>query len=804
MIKSKKNENMPRAAKMASDRQTGENMFTGILNGKASPVKVDYRVYVKGDTEHGDLPAESLRDGKGLNIEPPEFYDRAVRVAIAFSEECYVDSIVIGVKGTGATLIRVLDAEGVNVFAEHRAETGRFIIPGEIALVVASELREFIIEIESSFAIISFDSLDIHGAVYDEREIFPLPSKSAMSDTRRPVRDFRGVKTTSPIGEVAAAVLCEKLEEVTGYNPGRDGDGFVLLEDPTIMENGYRLEVEDRVVISASDERGFVIGVEALIKLLDDGTIPEGRIDDHPCMNFRGVHLYLPAENEYDFAKRLVKYLLSPMGYNYIILEFGAGMRFDSHPEINKAVDRIKKLAGEEKLPPFPHAAVGGDHAVDKATVRDFIEYVRSFGIDVIPEVQSLGHVQTLTVTYPDIAEIPEGEESAAKIDENAADIPPAKIYPHCYCPSNEKSYKILFDILDEILDVVRPRKFVHMGHDEVYQIGVCPVCKKKNPADLYAADVIRYHDYLKARGLRMMIWSDMLQPVTKYRTAAAIDKLPKDIVLLDFIWYFHTDKDIEDNLLSRGFDVVMGNMYSSHYPRFSRRAAKSGITGAELSTWTATNEESLGRLGKLYDILYSANMMWHGQGYDEHLRELYDLMIRKIMPALRDSLHGSVAPSHTKGAVKEETVMTGEHRWEPSVDSDGRFRSIIFSHATTNSITKPAWSEKSGDFARVGRYLIKYTDGSETHLNIVYGINIGYAGVRQNAPSEYIYYRHCGYFFTYFTDSETVTVPDGKIKTTYKYEWVNPHPEKHLRAVELVDTTPQVAVTVKGIEIVK
>ena len=48
------------------------------------------------------------------------------------------------------------------------------------------------------------------------------------------------------------------------------------------------------------------------------------------------------------------------------------------------------------------------------------------------------------------------------------------------------------------------------------------------------------------------------------------------------------------------------------------------------------------------------------------------------------------------------------------------------------------------------------------------------------------------------------MTVPDGKIKTPYKYEWVNPHPEKHLRAVELVDTTPQVAVTVKGIEIVK
>lgn len=779
-------------------------MFTGNLAGKSSPVNADYRIYVKENPERGDLPAESLRDGKGLKIEPPEFYDRTVCVAASLSEKCYVDSILLSLASGGATLIRVLDAEGVNVLAEHRAETGRHIIPGEIDLVVATEMREFIIEIESPFETISVTNLDIHGAVYDEREIFPLPFKSAISDTRRPVRDFRGVKTTSSVGEVAAAVLCEKLEEATGYNPGRDGDGFVLLEDPTIMENGYRLEIDGRVVISASDERGFVIGVEALIKLLCDGTIPEGRIDDHPCMNFRGVHLYLPAENEYDFAKRLVKYLLSPMGYNYVILEFGAGMKFDSHPEINETVDRMKKLANEGKLPPFPHAAVGGNHAVDKATVRDFIEYIRSFGIDVIPEVQSLGHVQTLTVTYPDIAEIPDGEEVAAKIDENTADIPPAKIYPHCYCPSNEKSYKILFDILDEILDVVRPRKFVHMGHDEVYQIGVCPVCRKKNPADLYAADVIRYHDYLKSRGLRMMVWADMLQPVSPYLTTAAINKLPKDIVLLDFIWYFHVDKDIEDNLLSHGFDVVMGNMYSSHYPRFSTRAGKRGIAGAEVSMWTGTNEESLGRLGKLYDMVYSANMMWHGQGYDEHLRELYDLMIRKIMPALRDSLHGSVAPSHTKCVGKEETVMTGEWRWEPSVDSDGRFRSIIFSHATENRLTKPSWSEKLGDLARVGRYLIKYTDGSETHMNIVYGFNIGYAGVRQGAPSEYIYYRHCGYFFTYFTDSDTVTEPDGRIKTTYRYEWVNPYPEKRLRAIELVDTDPLAAVSVSGIEIVK
>ena len=92
-----------------------------------------------------------------------------------------------------------------------------------------------------------------------------------------------------------------------------------------------------------------------------------------------------------------------------------------------------------------------------------------------------------------------------------------------------------------------------------------------------------------------MMIWGDMLQPVTKYLTPPAVDLIPKDIVLLDFIWYFHLDKDIEDHLLERGFKVIMGNMYSSHYPRYEARRSKKGILGAEVSTW-ARAESPLSR----------------------------------------------------------------------------------------------------------------------------------------------------------------------------------------------------------------
>jgi hypothetical protein len=95
-----------------------------------------------------------------------------------------------------------------------------------------------------------------------------------------------------------------------------------------------------------------------------------------------------------------------------------------------------------------------------------------------------------------------------------------------------------------------------------------------------------------------------MIQPVTKYQTPDAIDMIPKDIVMLDFIWYFHLGKDIEDNLLEKGFDVLVGNLYSSHFPRYESRIRKEGIHGGQISAWVATNETSLQQEGKFYDRL--------------------------------------------------------------------------------------------------------------------------------------------------------------------------------------------------------
>ena len=96
--------------------------------------------------------------------------------------------------------------------------------------------------------------------------------------------------------------------------------------------------------------------------------------------------------------------------------------------------------------------------------------------------------------------------------------MPPDKFYKDSYCPSNEKSYSIVFDLIDEIVEVVRPTEYVHMGHDEVYTMGTCPLCKDKDHSDLYASDVNKLYNYLASKNLKMMIWGDMLHNVTKYK----------------------------------------------------------------------------------------------------------------------------------------------------------------------------------------------------------------------------------------------------------------------------------------------
>ncbi|NLD88266.1 MAG: family 20 glycosylhydrolase, partial [Clostridiales bacterium] len=553
----------------------------------------------------------------------------------------------------------------------------------------------------------------------------------------------------------------------------------------------------------------LLYGCEAFFSLITGGTIPTCEISDKPFKEMRGFHMMLPPRDQLEFAKRVFRYVLLPMRYNQIFLEFAGGMRFDRHPEISEGWLQGNKAAADGLQPKFPHGTVAGGGLLEKDEVRDLVEYAKSLGFEVIPEVQSFGHVQYITYAHPEIAEIDEDLDNEIH-DTRASDQPPDVFYYHSYCPMHDKSYEIIYDIIDEIVEVVKPERYVHMGHDEIYQIGLCSRCKNKNHAELYAKHVNRMYNYLKQKGLKMCIWSDMLQPTEKrYQTSPARTMIPKDILMLDFIWYFHFDLDMEDHILPYDFNVIVGNLYSSHYPRFETRIKKDHMLGGQVSTWCLFDEYNLAKKGKIFDIMYTAEMLWNSD-YTSLARPVYNRVIGELIPSVRDELRGEIirddfieeynhivldgddilpyeiylaAESYDGELFNTDIPILADNY---TINVSSTYDRLVFLHTTLNNDRRTAWEP----LERVGSYIVNYLDGTREEIPIEYAGNICVWSRRYAEPLPQQYYRHQGYIATYFSDPiiETKT-QDGRDITVLGFTWLNKYPEKVISNIVCVSS---------------
>ena len=768
-------------------------MFIGKLNHQLAPV-----TYTTTKKNTRKAPA-FLENGnpfqaQTLSVDWRELISSGIDLHVAIPEGYLINDLILHFPENSApSSVAVLSEDKTAVLYRYCGETGKAITEKKIVLPVNEVLSRFVIEISTDFSDVIINDIEIYGAELEGVKLFPTPDTLCVGKDFVFAGQFSSVSADCADGQNAAAILCEKYAEVTGFCLSCSEKGQILFTNGgSVAENGYCLTVaKNQIQITASDLRGFVMGAETLVKLIDNGQIPVCTIKDAPFTNFRAVHLYLPAPDQLDFAKRLIKYVLSPNGYNYIIMEMGAGMRFDSHPEINAAFVEAAEKTKTGEWPALPHYEVAGGQILEKDAVRDLVAYARSYGIEVIPEIQSLSHVQYQTLAHPDIAEISADGQKEEVTDARLADIPPSDFYAHSTCPCNPKNYAIVFDLIDEILEVIQPKKYVHMGHDEVYQIGICPICKDKDPAELFANDVIKYRDYLAAKGLQMMIWSDMLQPIGEngkiMKSRNAIHLIPKDVILLDFIWYFHPEKDIEENLLPFGFNVIYGNMYSSHFTRFESRIRKNGIMGGQLSAWVGTNEAELAKEGKIYDFIYTGQMLWSAD-YNGHNRYAYDRLIREKMPLVRQQLQDVRHPALQTG-IKESTVLDSglfnpdTAAYGGSFQTDFKADSLIFQHTASHLYRRLPWKE----LEQIAAYRITYADDSTISVPVTYAGNISYWNRRQNEPFSNMFYRHNGYTAGWYCDGQESRLPDGRIACLYCYEWINPHPELTIQEIALI-----------------
>lgn len=770
------------------DNQTNERVtYSYCRRGMEKPYHPDRRtedelldVY---DKENG-----ALFYGQTVSWRGEELLDNGIDLCVDFSEKIFADHVMlVQENGSKVKSIELFTKKGKDYvkIGSYAGEGDRNISTKDIRIPVGYYCDNIVIRINGAYENFGIEKLDVLGMCELETKIYPQPENCEISDDVLLINSGDFISAIGEDAQFAAEYFAEKFREKfsISFEVNKDA-GKIELCVSEIENDGFEIEVNKNMCrITAGGRRGFLYAMDTLISLSDGKTIKCVKISDKPFMNFRGVHMALPSRENTELLKRIIKYVLVPMRYNTLFLQISGAMRYDNYPEINEAwLKSCEKFEKGEGPKPAHYKFVSRD-IWEKSEVADLCEYIRSFGMEIIPEIQSWGHTQYITTAYPELAE--KVDEKAEEEDLYSADERPAQVYPHCMCPSHPKYYDYIFGVAEEVLDVIKPERFVHMGHDEIYYMALCKKCKSRGAAKLYAEEVTKLNDFVKSHGLTMMLWSDMIQEKSGYKSVRAINHIPRDIVMLDFIWYFHPENDIEDNLLSHGFRVVFGNMYSSHFPRYEHRARKDGIFGAEVSTWVECTEESYALEGKLFDFVYSANMMW-SEGYRSDMRLTYNELIKPLiwemrqrigeLPLEKESQALSFAKRPSNLVPKDALCCSNENPvCEISVESHEGMIGVL--HATDKNAERRMWEEAQ----KVGEYIFVYEDGKSFTSDILYGINILCYNRTYAMPISSFLFRHEGYIGTYYTKPECGKTADGADYTLYEHYMKNPYPEKKI-----------------------
>ena len=137
-----------------------------------------------------------------------------------------------------------------------------------------------------------------------------------------------------------------------------------------------------------------------------------------------------------------------------------------------------------------PDAYTAGD-------VVRFRETARNEGLEIIPLVQCLGHMET-PLKVPGYEHLREEPDSSSVLN-----------------PLAPGACDLVMKMVDDVLKLMPDVRYFHLGGDEARSMGTHPQTKayvaKHGKAALYLQHVEPILDHLKARAIRPMLWHDMM-----------------------------------------------------------------------------------------------------------------------------------------------------------------------------------------------------------------------------------------------------------------------------------------------------
>lgn len=307
-----------------------------------------------------------------------------------------------------------------------------------------------------------------------------------------------------------ATVFSAEALKYKKFLPKTDGAGGGRVVYEQVQREGYRLTVDEKgIKVEAADDESFFWATMSLkYMLLTSSALPFVEIEDKPRFAYRGFMLDT-ARHFFgvDFIKKVIDALaLFKFNRLHLHLSDDQGFRFGSE-KFEKLVEVGSKREGT-RGDKIEH---GGYYT--KSELIELVKYAAERHIEIIPEVDIPAHTGAVLASYPNLS----CAGKAKKVDEFFG------ILGHTLCAGKEETYKFLFELFDEIIEVF-PSEYIHIGGDES-DLSVwsrCPDCQKtkneynlKSNTELKELMLRRVECHLKDRGRKVICWNDAVKCVS-------------------------------------------------------------------------------------------------------------------------------------------------------------------------------------------------------------------------------------------------------------------------------------------------
>ena len=367
-----------------------------------------------------------------------------------------------------------------------------------------------------------------------------------------------------------AEELNSKIFNIVGYHlsvteePGKGLNNLIIIGEPgqnsilrnaliknnvefsnkTTGDQGYVIcSNSDALLLAGSGPAGTFYALQSLYSILKSNKgntidIPNLLIRDYPSIKYRGLFnedKWGPDRMTLEDYKDMIDYMASikmntlsigvygcwDVQYRNEILEFFM-LPIDKYPQLKtpKLIEYYSPKKGEwQKLNYLPTI-------FKEDFFGDLIKYGKTKHVTVYPVFNSLGHNTLLPRVFPEIGEVDEKGNPKG----------------YGFCTTNEKTYKVLFSIYDNIIDkYLKPNgiDWIDIQMDEVGQWDARDL-KKYSEEEIYLNHMIKVAKYLKSKGMNHIgVWTDMLDH-RKLMTSQFKERIEKEGLkdVMRFQWW--------------------------------------------------------------------------------------------------------------------------------------------------------------------------------------------------------------------------------------------------------------------------